>query len=375
MRGTSTRPRTAYEAALVAEPGRVSARRGLAWACEQFERWVQAAEVYRKRRSRPSRSGFPPWRLPRGVWARPAAWLRPRPSSSGCRPSTRRIRRFFSELAWFRQDQGEWLEAIELYRRIEELSESDRADAEEAIGNIYHDRLGDFDKARAAYEAALVAEPGRVERAARVGAGLRGVRALGSSRRSLPKGGRVVRAGAGCRPGSCRRCLGEAGRVAEAEAEFQRLQAEHPQDTQVLFQLAWFRQDQGEWLEAIELYRRIEELSESDRADAEEAIGNIYRDHARDFDKAQAAYEAALAAEPGRVERGEGWCGPARSSSVGIKPPKFTERWQSCPSRSGLPPWRVRHGAWARPAAWLRPRPSSSGCRPSARRIRGFFSN
>ena len=35
--------------------------------------------------------------------------------------------------------------------------------------------------------------------------------------------------------------------------------------------------------------RGIEELSESDRADAEEAIGNIYRDHAEDFAKAQAA--------------------------------------------------------------------------------------
>ena len=94
--------------------------------------------------------------------------------------------------------------------------------------------------------------------------------------------------------------------MAEAEAEFQRLQAEHPQDTRVLFQLAWFRQDQGEWLKAIELYRRIEELSESDRADAEEAIGNIYRDYARDFDKAQAAYEAALVAEPGRVSARRG---------------------------------------------------------------------
>ena len=49
MRGTSPRPEVRpNQAALVAEPGRVSARQGLVRACEEFERWDQAAEVYRK---------------------------------------------------------------------------------------------------------------------------------------------------------------------------------------------------------------------------------------------------------------------------------------------------------------------------------------
>ena len=251
------------------------------------------------------------------------------------------------QLAWFRQARASGLEAIlELYRRIEELSESDRADAEEAIGNIYRDHARDFDKAQAAYEAALAAEPGRVS--ARRGLAWaceefeRWVQAAEVYRR-VAELSRPERVAALARAA---RCLGKAGRVAEAEAEFQRLQAEHPQDTQVLFQLAWFRQDQGEWLKAIELYRRIEELSESDRADAEEAIGNIYRDYARDFDKARGCLRGGAGRRAGAsssARRGLAWA-CEQFVALGCRRPKFTERWQSCPSRSGLPPWRVPRG-------------------------------
>ena len=171
-------------------------------------------------------------------------------------------------------------------------------------------------------------------------------------------------------------CLGKAGRVAEAEAEFQRLQAEHPQDTQVLFQLAWFRQDQGEWLKAIELYRRIEELS------IRIGSGGCRGSHRRrlprlceGFDQAQAAYEAALAAEPGRVSARRGLAWACEQFERWVQAAEVYRKVAELSEPERVAALARAGGVWGRPAAWLRPRPSSSGCRPSTRRIRRFFSN
>ena len=204
--------------------------KGLVRACEEFERWDKPPKFTERWQSCPSRSGLPPWRLRAVSAARPAASAEAEAELQRLQAEHPQDTQVLFQLSLVSAGSGRarWrrLSCIAGSRTVQ----SDRADAEEAIGNIYRDHARDFDKAQlptrrrwppsrggSARRRGLVRACEEFERWDQAAEVYRKVAELSEPERV---------AALACAAW----CLGKAGRVAEAEAEFQRLQAERPQE-------------------------------------------------------------------------------------------------------------------------------------------------
>jgi tetratricopeptide (TPR) repeat protein len=97
-------------------------------------------------------------------------------------------------------------------------------------------------------------------------------------------------------------CLLRIGKENEAEEELTALINEFPDNYEVAIGAAVIYQSLHQWFDSIHSLKKVIAISkdQEQRAEAYERVGDIYRDHLKEFEEAETAYRESYAAQPRR---------------------------------------------------------------------------
>ncbi|MCD4687547.1 MAG: tetratricopeptide repeat protein [Anaerolineae bacterium] len=203
------------------------------------------------------------------------------------------------------QEQGRWIEAIEVYQQVAELAAGHRSAAWEQIGILYRRQIRDYDKAEAAIKQALTAEPHRVNALIELAFVYEDAQRWDdaiSVHRQVAESQLHLRAVANAKAALC---VGKSGEIDDAETELQQLRATYPEDAQVVLALAQLYEHAERWDDAIATQRQLGAMSPDHAMETQLKIGQLHQ-HKGDEEQAQVAFQQAetLAASSQEEESG-----------------------------------------------------------------------